>query len=166
MTLTTHAAVGATVAALFPSYPAVGLIAAFASHFALDAIPHWDYQLRSYRRDPENPLNNDLALNGEFVVDISKIAFDFVLGLALSVSLFPHIPILAVIGGFAGMLPDALQFAYFKIRRQPLTWLQKFHYSVHSRHRLSHRPVFGAFLQLLIIGGVALLAPVLAVAYL
>src|SRR6516225_11831962 len=43
MILSTHAIVGGTIASLFPSHPALVVAAGFASHFAIDAIPHWDY---------------------------------------------------------------------------------------------------------------------------
>jgi hypothetical protein len=42
MILSTHA-----IASLFPSHPTLAVVAGFASHFAFDAIPHWDYPLRS-----------------------------------------------------------------------------------------------------------------------
>ena len=47
MILSTHAIVGGAIASLFPSHPALVAVAGFASHFAIDAIPHWDYPLRS-----------------------------------------------------------------------------------------------------------------------
>jgi hypothetical protein len=47
MILSTHANFGGTIASLFPSEPLFAVVAGFASHFAIDAIPHWDYPLRS-----------------------------------------------------------------------------------------------------------------------
>ncbi len=70
MTLTTHALVGASVAALFPSSPSLALGAALASHFLVDAIPHWHYQLRSAVGDTDNPLDADMVIGRLFFVDL------------------------------------------------------------------------------------------------
>jgi hypothetical protein len=35
------------IASLMPSHPLLAAIAAFAGHFAIDAIPHWDWRPRS-----------------------------------------------------------------------------------------------------------------------
>src|ERR1700738_4714821 len=40
MILSTHAIVGGALANLLPSHPVVAITAGFASHFAIDAIPH------------------------------------------------------------------------------------------------------------------------------
>jgi hypothetical protein len=47
MILTTHAIVGAARASFMPSHPAAAFVVGFASHFALDAIPHVDYPIKS-----------------------------------------------------------------------------------------------------------------------
>jgi hypothetical protein len=52
MILSTHAVVGGAIASLFPSHPVLVAVAAFASHFAIDAIPHWDYPLRAITLKP------------------------------------------------------------------------------------------------------------------
>ena len=52
MTLTTHAIFGAGLASLMPEHPVAAFIAGFASHFVLDAIPHWDYAILSESVDP------------------------------------------------------------------------------------------------------------------
>ncbi len=157
MTLGTHAAVGAVVAGLVPANPVLGFGLAFASHFVLDMIPHWDYQLGSARRDEDNALNDDLVIGRAFVYDLAKIGTDFALGL------FGALIILATFydwtvwtwvlaGAVGGALPDALQFAYFKCRREPLVSLQRFHQWVHTKVRLDGRPLLGASLQVLLAG--------------
>lgn len=143
MTLTTHAIVGAAVAELFPSNPAAAFIAAFLSHLAIDAIPHWDYKLHSYRRDPNDPLNGDMVLGKDFWIDIAKISFDFFLGIFLSLILFSHLDqptqnsAIVILGAIGGMLPDACQFAYWKLRVEPFKILQKFHSKFIQRKHLS-----------------------------
>jgi hypothetical protein len=104
MILTTHAIVGGALASLFPTHPIVAVAAGFASHFAIDAIPHWDYPLQSISvaRGHRNHLKwQDAAL----------IALDACLGLALAVGLFSaHAPVVVImLGAIAGMLPDPLQ---------------------------------------------------------
>jgi hypothetical protein len=163
MTLTTHAVVGAAIAAAMPNHPVLGIGLAFASHFALDAIPHWDYHLRSMAEDEANPLKNDMKLGRDFVIDLGKIGFDFLLGLVLAYLVGnlagapARIALLVVAGGLAGQFPDFLQFVYFKFRRPPITWLQRFHMWVHTTHKLKHKPVIGVLSQLGLIIAVLLL---------
>ncbi len=95
MTLTTHAAVGALVAAALYHYMptdaglAIGLAGALLSHPLLDAIPHWDYSLGAGDFDNEHPLNNDINVHSKkFIIDLIKISFDFWLGIAIVCILF------------------------------------------------------------------------------
>jgi len=132
MILTPHAVFGAALASALHLSPAYALAAGFVSHLLLDTIPHWDYHLKSGSRDPLNPLNNDIsASNPNFRQDLMKIAFDACLGVGLSLfflSLGVGVPILSVLAGaIGGILPDALQFVYMKIRREPFTSLQHLH---------------------------------------
>ena len=54
-------------------------------------------------------------------------------------------------GAIAGMLPDALQFAYFKWRHEPLVSLQKFHNWVHPKLSLHNKPFIGVLSQAIVI---------------
>ena len=54
MILTTHAIVGAALASFLPSHPIAAFVAGFASHFALDAIPHVDYPIQVPFGEPED----------------------------------------------------------------------------------------------------------------
>lgn len=129
MMLSTHAVAGAAVAELFPNHPVLAFVVGFASHFVLDSLPHWDYKLRSARKN-ENPLETDMELGRDFIVDIGKIAVDNVVGFAaaLAFAKFTHLPLsIAFIGACGGVIPDALQFVYFKTRSKLLEPLQRFH---------------------------------------
>ena len=53
MILSTHAVVGAALASFVPSHPLAALVIGFASHFALDGIPHWDYPIKSRSVNPK-----------------------------------------------------------------------------------------------------------------
>jgi len=154
MTLTAHAIVGAGVAALIPAHPVLGVCAAFASHFLVDAIPHYDYQIRSESVRPQigAPMKFDRALLHDFLA----IGSDCLLGLMLAVFFFGTAAtwLLILIAAFAGQFPDALQFAYSRWKHQPLVSLQKFHHSVHTKRRLREHPMLGITSQIFFIAAV------------
>lgn len=136
MTLTSHAVAGAAVATLAPENPALAFAFGFLSHFLADAFPHGHYKLLSHTKHPEDRLKEDMVYGKAFVFDLLKIGADFILGAALAYFLFiaggkPGGMAIAF-GALGGVLPDALQFAYWKIRREPLISLQKFHIEIHA----------------------------------
>jgi len=141
MTLTTHAVVGAAAASFFPEHPYLAFAAGFASHFAIDALPHWDYEeyLRSFSQKHSEPLSADMRMGNDFHRDLAIIASDALLGFVLTFVaawVLKISPEIALIGAGAGIYPDLLQFVYFKIRKTTLepmlhdlqtfhVWLQK-----------------------------------------
>ena len=156
MTLTTHAITGAALATLMPTYLILGFAVGFASHFLLDAIPHWDYSIASMESDERNPMNNDMATkNKDFPKDLLKIGIDGILGLLLSFILLgmfhQHSPIVIFLGAVGGMAPDALQFFYWKWRHEPLVSLQRFHIWIHAKTNLKNKPVIGILFQVALI---------------
>ena len=156
MTLTTHAIIGAAAARIFSFNPVLAGIAAFASHFLIDTIPHWDYELKSARKDRQNRMNDNMVINRDFFIDLTKVAFDASLGVTLSLLFFwPHSLYgagIIVMGAVLGILPDPLQFVYWKIRREPLISLQRLHRWIHndSESLLGHWAI-GAALQIVLI---------------
>lgn len=150
MILATHGVAGALLAQTAASGPLAALVIGFLSHFVLDALPHWDYKLRSEVVTPGQPLARDLEWGPAFRRDLLKIGLDFLVGVALvwGLSRFSAFdPRLLWFGLAGGVAPDALQFAYFKLRWPPLRTLQKFHLSVHTTRRLVGQPVLGLGLQ-------------------
>jgi hypothetical protein len=140
MILSTHAVVGGAIASLIPSHPLLATAAAFASHFALDAIPHWDYSLHSIAVG-KGADNRRLQFNRGILIDLIKIGFDASAGLALALWLFStpgSIPIVAVCA-CAAMLPDPLQFVHSVLPREPLSTLQHIHSWMHSKRKLTWR---------------------------
>lgn len=137
MTLTTHAVTGAAIATLFPAYPAVGLTLALLSHYAIDAIPHYDYPLYSGSVNPT--IGSAIKIDRAFVRDILTVGADGCLGLLLAFLLFayPHMIPLAMLGALLGMLPDPLQFAYVHFPHQPLTALFRLHDHAHAKNHLA-----------------------------
>jgi hypothetical protein len=112
MILSTHAIVGGAVA-MFPSHPVLVALAGFASHFAIDAIPHWDYPLRSIAVG-RNVDNGRLKIDGRLLRDLTLIGADACVGLVIALVLFatPKTMWVVTLGAAAGMLPDPLQFVH------------------------------------------------------
>jgi hypothetical protein len=129
MMLSTHAIAGGIVAGFFPGDPLLGFAAGFASHFALDALPHWDYKLKSIRKETD-PMETDMELGSDFAYDLARISLDMIVGFAGAL-LFAHVSgvsvLLVLIGAAGGVAPDGLQFVYFKTRTVFLKHLQIFH---------------------------------------
>jgi hypothetical protein len=63
MTATGHALIGTVIAAKFGN-PALAIPIAFASHFAADALPHWD---TSYHRRQKSRLKFFIQTVGDFL---------------------------------------------------------------------------------------------------
>lgn len=154
MILTPHAIVGASISSAFRLTPFTALVAGFVSHFVLDMIPHFDYRLRSAKIEVSKTLDGDLIIGRPFFQDLAVMGVDCLLGLGLSWLFFsfaggvPSSVILA--GALGGVLPDALQFAYYKIDRRRLRVLQAFHMRVHTSLRIKD-PVKGFFWYSIII---------------
>jgi hypothetical protein len=156
MTLAAHAIVGASIASLMPSHPVLGFVAGFTSHFLLDAIPHWDYSLRSKKEDKNNPMNNDIVLGRNFIFDLFKMSADAFFGLIVALFLFGSLSNFHLIwasfwGAIGAMFPDALQFVSIKWRHEPMIGLRRFHLWVHSKVDLGNRPVLGISTQIITI---------------
>jgi hypothetical protein len=137
MTLATHALVGASAAVLFPEKPLEAFLVGFVSHFAIDSLPHLDYKLYSFETNTNDSLSADMKFGKAFLIDLRNTAIDSILGVSLSVIVFAvfvfQAPIITVfIAACAGILPDFLQFVYFKTRSKLLEPLQKLHIWVHK----------------------------------
>lgn len=137
MILSTHAIVGGAIASLLPSHPILAVAAGFASHFAIDAIPHWDYPLRSIAIG-KTADNRKLKISVTLFGDLALIGFDACAGWALALLLFATSTTAWVValGAIAGMLPDPLQFMHSVYPREPLKSLQRFHSWIHSKRKL------------------------------
>ena len=154
MILTSHAIIGVVAASAFPSHPVLAFSVAVVSHYIMDAIPHWEYDLLSSKKDRNNPLNNDITIGKDFLRDLKKISADIFISVLASFIIFYFIglgeSILILIAGIAGgIAPDILQFAYFRFRSEPFKSLYIFHYWIHSRtEKLEEHFVVGICLQI------------------
>lgn len=77
----------AAIASFIPSHPLLAAVAGFASHFAINAIPHWDYPLQSIAIG-KGADNRRLRLGRNVVLDLAVIALDAGAGMALALRLF------------------------------------------------------------------------------
>lgn len=108
---TPHVLVGAAIATKIPN-PLISLPLAFASHFVLDMVPHW------------NPhLNTELKKYGHVtkkstVIVAIDVTVSLVLGsfIALSFSGDSTQMLTIFLGGFAGVLPDVVEGPYFFLK--------------------------------------------------
>lgn len=164
MILTSHTIIGVAAASVFPSHPIVAFSAALLSHYIMDAIPHWEYDLLSSEKDLNNPLNNDIKIGKDFFSDLRKVSVDIFTGIIASFLIFyffgiSKMPILILIAGISGgIAPDILQFVYFKFRQEPFKSLYLFHYFIHNRSdELKRHFIVGTFLHILTVVSIVLL---------
>ncbi len=147
MILVTHGLVGGSVA-LATGNPVFGAIAAFASHFVLDMIPHWDYHLPALD-ESTGPLGTYIK-KSHLLETFLRVGFDGIMGMGVPL-VFAYIAgaplhIVFLGSGFA-ILPDFLQFVYFKTHTKLLQGFMKFHTAIHSTIRFDNRPVIGITMQ-------------------
>jgi hypothetical protein len=136
MILSTHAIVGAALASFLPEHPIGAFVIGFASHFVLDAIPHWDYPIRSRSVDPRfgAPVVFDIALWR----DALTIGSDAFLGIVIALLLFGSRENFwaVLLGAIGAMLPDPLQFLYARWPCGPLRIHQRFHRWAHTNKKI------------------------------
>jgi hypothetical protein len=148
MTLATHAIAGAAIASFIPGRPVLAFTLGFASHFVLDAIPHYDYPIYSKtidtngdfgtRRMSSAVLREALRHRDILFRDGINFSFDASIGLLVSVLAFSYpaddvtllITILA--GAIGGIFPDPMQFFSNAFPYEPLKTLQRFHHWIHQ----------------------------------
>lgn len=143
MVLTAHTITGVALASMVPDKPLVGFAVGFLSHFVLDAMPHWDYTLKSLVEDRHNPMNKDMVIGKEFFIDLLKISFDAIFGLLMSYLVFglylKYSFLVILCGAVGAMMPDALQFVYMKLRHEPFISLQRLHVFVDANNTFTIR---------------------------
>jgi hypothetical protein len=137
MILSTHAVVGGALASLMPGHPVLAFAIGVASHFAIDAIPHVDYPLRSISVRRSAP--SAFTFNWVLLQDLALLALDACAGLAIVLWLYasPGATAAVLAGALGGMLPDPLQLLSKMYPREPLRSLQRFHIWIHAKRRLS-----------------------------
>lgn len=149
MILSTHAVIGSSISYAFSLNPIASFVAGFASHFLLDAIPHWDYQLESSHIHPEKSHETN---SRELFRDLVKIFFDVVIGIGLSIFVFHSGYMFAILcGAFGAMSPDFMHLLYSKFPKGLILRFYQFHSWIHSDLKLNDRPILGPALQVIVI---------------
>ncbi len=156
MTLATHIVIaGAITRPIASAHPALLFLVSLASHYLADAIPHWDYDIRSI--DEKNKENADaIRLNFSdrmFWKDVFRFGIDACIGFGvLLFFLWPQswsalLNTLLISAG--SVLPDFLQGAYFTRKAEFLKPVQRLHNYFHTRLRLNPYPLIGIPFQAL-----------------
>jgi hypothetical protein len=129
------------MASLVPGEPLLGFALGFASHFALDSIPHWaegPALLRSIVKTKQNVLNTHIKGGMNLVHDMAVVSADALLGIGGAVLIlfyFFHVPLyIVLLGAIAGQTPDGLQFIYWQTRTRMMDGLQIFHAAIQEEH--------------------------------
>lgn len=146
MILVGHALVGAALAA--PTHnPFLAFFVALISHYAVDAIPHYEYGFEYLLQK---------AGKQRLWLDLTKISVDGVLGVVSALLIFQPTDAASFLVVFAAivgaMLPDFLQGVYLVLPIKPIAALYNFHFAIHSKYGFEDRPLLGIASQLLIVG--------------
>ena len=158
MILISHALIGASAARIISSNPLAAFIVGWASHYVADAIPHWQYHLKSLMKEP----GSDRTTIG-MARDITYVGLDFGIGILLPIYFFSGLGngnsfLSIVLGAFGGMFPDALQFFHWLVPKGLLDIHQKFHDWVHTENELHQGSVSGVLLQVAIVAACVLIS--------
>ncbi len=118
MTATNHVTTGALIGTVVAN-PFLALSLAFASHFALDSLPHWDHP------GPKNSRSFILALSMDCGLAAGVL-------LAILVLAPPSQALLIAACGVAGASPDLMWFSHWLRELQgkpkkPLNLIERFH---------------------------------------
>ena len=116
--------------------PAAAFVVGFASHFALDAIPHTDYPIKSRSVNPR--IGAPMAFDRALLQDVVTIGFDGLFGIMVAPFLFSSSANFwaILLGSVGAMLPDPLQFVHSRLPHEPLRTLQRFHRWAHSKKQI------------------------------
>jgi hypothetical protein len=119
---TPHVAVGIAIATKIPN-PWISIPLAFASHFVLDKIPHWNPHLYTETQKTGKPSKQST------IIAIADISASLILGSAFAYNAIPNTQMAIVIlaCSFASVLSDVIKYPYyyFHLRQKWLvTWVK------------------------------------------
>lgn len=153
MILTPHTIVGAVIANITPTNPALGFSMAFASHYLLDMLPHVDYDITHFL-DKDNKSFKIVFGNTKSALHLLAIILDFFIGLTICLFLFVsdrRTLYITLVGVAGGVLPDIFQFLYFKFKVQPFIFFQKVHDKIHYNiEKNKNGEIWGIIMQIAI----------------
>ncbi len=146
---TPHVAIGAVIASKIPN-PFIAIPLAFASHFALEMVPHWNPHLVTETKKFGTPTKRSVIV---IAVDVTLA---LVTGSAIAWQAMPNtghaLTILAA--SFASVLPDLIEAPYFflKMRTKFLKDWLNFQKSL----QVDTTPFWGLLTQVLTVGAAIL----------
>ncbi len=116
---TPHVFIGAAIASKIPN-PLIAIPLAFASHFVLEMVPHWNPHLNSETEKFGQPTRRSTVITA---ID-STLAL--VSGSFIAYQALPHInqTILILACSFASVLPDVMEGPYFFLKMRT-SWIKK-----------------------------------------
>lgn len=116
---TPHVFIGAAIASKIPN-PLIAIPLAFASHFIMEMIPHWNPHLNSETEKFGQPTRRSTVITA---ID-STLALTA--GSFIAYQALPDIgqAILILACSFASVLPDVLEGPYFFLKMRT-TWIKK-----------------------------------------
>lgn len=160
MILSSHIITASAVAAPLLSRPlnfanaTLIFFVSFLSHFALDALPHWDYKMSSFPK--ENGERLFVCKMSFFIKDLAKNFLDCFAGIAAAIfiigwpqNFFGFLAFGLII--FGSILPDALEALFVIKKWRALEPLHKFHFAIHGKRIFQNQPFWGVISQILII---------------
>lgn len=150
MILVTHGVIGGALthraSSVFVAF-CIGLL----SHYLADAIPHWHYNSPKIKNAVRAPFGKKtLSLKNAPYAEIMRICVDLLIGISLSLLIFPGNPIVIFVGAMGAVLPDLLT-GLSRFWPMPLLVLhERFHRWIHTNILLDDYPVVGIGSQILI----------------
>ena len=133
MILTSHIIISGILGSQTQNYFLAALIG-LVSHYVLDAIPHWDYLSDEFESGAKSGKN--FMKKKKFWLELAKIGGDALAGfilLFIFTQFYQNISIIpAIIGGFFGVLPDALSFLYWMTGSKFIKWNYDIQQFVHN----------------------------------
>lgn len=150
MVLASHIIAASAIAAPLTLKPltivnsATIFLVSFLSHYLLDLIPHWEYELSFF-----NEENKKFTLK-----DLIKISIDLLLGIIIGFLIigspvnFKGFFTIGLIV-FASCLPDILLVGYSFWKKFPFIQLQRIHFIFHSKLKLNNQPIKWIVIQII-----------------
>lgn len=116
MILSVHIIAGSIIGK-YVKNPWVVILLSIIVHLAMDAIPHWEYKVKS------------ISTAGEW----KKIIFDISAGLAIGLLIVRQINVNIVLGIFFSVIIDGFEFAYIKWKLKITKPVVRLHHWVHYK---------------------------------
>jgi hypothetical protein len=144
MLLTPHILVGALIGFKIQN-PWLVFILAIISHFALDAIPHREYDIKALKRK---------KIDKQFIIEFSQVLTDLVIGVSTTIFFVWHSPSrnYAILGMIAAVIPDGITFLYWRTKLSIFKKITDFHrFTVHPKNNKNTPLIWGLGGQLIVV---------------